>query len=122
MKRFLLLTLSALLIPIALAQSATTTVTVSWIAPTQNTDGSSITGTVSYNLYEGASVTGPWTMVQTQLSATSEQLTTISAGSCFAVTAVVNKVESTMAPAVCIEQPKAPTGLTTSVVLILTSQ
>ena len=121
MKSFALLIL-CVFAPALRAQSATTQVTLSWTVPTQNTDGTSISGTISYNLYEATSSSGPWTKVQGELAATTEQLSTIAAGNCFAITAVVAGIESGMSSAACIEQPKAPTALTTSVVLILTSQ
>jgi hypothetical protein len=120
--KFHVVALLVLITSVTQAQSSSSQVTVSWTAPTLNTDGSTITGTVSYNLYEGTSTSGPWTKVQGQLSAVAEELSTIATGSCFAVTAVVGGVESALSTAVCIKQPDAPTGLTTSVILILSSQ
>lgn len=116
------LVLCALMAPsVGHAQVSSSQVTVSWTKPTLNTDGSAITGTVSYNMYEGTSATGPWTKVLGQLSAVAEELSTITAGNCFAVTAVVASVESALSTGVCLKQPDAPTGLTTSVILILTT-
>lgn len=88
-----------LLLPlIALAQAATPTATVSWTAPTTNTDGSSITAALTYNLYAGTSCTSMSKLVSgiTTVSTVVTSPTTLAPGTtvCFAVTAVANGVES----------------------------
>jgi hypothetical protein len=93
-------------------------VTLSWSAPTLNTDGSAITPPLTYNLYQGGSATS-LAKVQTGLTSTS---TTVSAGltpgstQFFSVTAVENGQESAQETPVSVgipePVPSAPTGLT----------
>lgn len=95
-----------------------TTATLNWVAPTANTDGSPITGTVTYNIYQGASAI-TLAKVQSGVTGTSTTVTTgLTPGTneFFSVTAVVNGQESAevVPVSVAIPQlvPKAPTGLT----------
>ena len=77
--------------------STTTTLTVAWVPPTKNVDGSAITGTLTYNAYWGTSCVVPLTskMNTTPIAGTSYLVTNAGPGfKCFAVTAVVNGVES----------------------------
>lgn len=100
----------------AQAISAPLSVALSWTAPTTFTNGSAITGAITYNIYQGAS--GAEVSAQTGVSATSVTITTgLSAGStvCWQVTAVVGGVESSRTTEVCETfpaQPNPPTNLT----------
>ena len=100
----------------AQAISAPLSSVLSWTAPTTFTNGSPITGTITYNIYQGAS--GAEASVQTGVATTSVTITTgLSAGStvCFQVTAVVGGVESSRTTEVCETfpaQPNPPTNLT----------
>lgn len=92
---------------------------LSWTAPTANTDGSAITGSLTYNIYQGASGALGATPVQTGITTTSATITAgLSAGAtvCFAVTAVEGGVESAQSAQACKTFPKpvpvSPTGLT----------
>lgn len=104
MKRFIygMLLYALFFLTSVVVQAAGPTATLTWVPPTTNTDGSPITGTLTYNIYEGqgASVstcTVGSTPSQTGLSGTT---VTISTGlqdgttACFAVTAVEGGVES----------------------------
>ena len=93
-------------------------VTLSWAAPTSNTDGSALIASLTYNVYQGSSAT---TLAKVQ-SALTAPTATISSGltagttQYFAVTSVENGVESTQTTPVSIAIPQpvpnAPTALT----------
>lgn len=84
------------------AQAAGPSATLTWTAPTTNTDGTPITGTLTFNVYQGsgASVSActlGTTAVQTGISGTTVTVTSGLADgttACFAVTAVEGGVES----------------------------
>lgn len=118
MKR--LFALLALLPLIALAQAVNPTATVTWVAPTQNTDNSPITAALTYNLYAGTSCTA-LSKIQSAITTTSTTVsssTTLVPGTtyCFAVTAVANAVESgksnTATLAIPFPTPGAPSQIT----------
>lgn len=97
--------------------------TLTWIAPTTNTDGSTITAPITYNVYQGASSTS-LAKVATALSGSSDTITGLSPGTTayFAVTSVVNGVESAQSAVVSLAvpfpTPGAPTGITCTMQLV----
>jgi hypothetical protein len=106
----------ALCCGLALAAS-TESASLVWTAPTANTDGSAITATLTYNIYQGPS--GALVKVQSAVSGTTATVTSgLTAGSvqCFAVTAIENGVESAQSNSACVTipspSPAAPTNLT----------
>lgn len=110
----------------AQAQTATThSAAVSWTAPTTNTDGSAITGTLTYTLYQGTQpATGTATLasVQTGLTAASATVTTgLTAGStqCFAVTATANGVASAQSGQACAAIPFSTPGVPTQITVVI---
>jgi hypothetical protein len=123
-----ILALFACASPVVFAQTATPTVTatITYTAPTLNTDGSAIAGAITYNLYAAAQGTTP-VLVESALTASPisyvVSLTTIPYGTteCFAVTAVANGVESALStPLACktfaAPTPSAPTSVTVTLV------
>jgi len=77
--------------------------TLSWTAPTANTNGTAITSALSYNLYQGAK--GAEVLVASGV--TSPYTASLASGLCFEVTAVESGVESARSNEVC-ELPSAP--------------
>jgi hypothetical protein len=122
MKRLLLAAFAAVITACAVipasAQTTSTSVTVGWIAPTKNTDGSAITGTLTYNLYQGPPA-GPFVKVASGIAGTSDVVTSLSEGNCFAITAVetgtASSVESALSSTACATIPGSPSGLTITV-------
>lgn len=133
--KYLLATLLALVAGAALAGTvipvgaSVTTLTVAWSPPTSNVDGSPITGAITYNAYfsfGSVCSAAPLTalMNASPIASTSYLVTGVGAGlKCFAVTAVVNGVESAQSAQVAvtvtqgvappvIKTPSAPTGVT----------
>lgn len=115
MKRLWFLAL-ILISPAAFAQASTAT--VSWTAPTKNTDGSAITATITYNLYQGVQGS-TLTKVQSNLATNSATVTaalTPGTTQCFTVTAVTNGVESAQSLSACtaiaFPTPGAPSQIT----------
>lgn len=102
----------------ALAQTVTQNIQLGWVAPTKNTDGSAITGTLSYTLFQGPSA-GPFIQVATGLSGTSTTVTSATAGNCFALAAVeaqgATTTASALSPTVCALIPSSPSGVTVTV-------
>lgn len=98
-------------------------ITLAWVAPTTNTDGSAITGTLSYNLYS-VTATG-YTSLQSGITGLTNQRTNLSAGTpCYALTAVLNGVESAQTNPVCVavvSGPNAPTSVSVTITLTATS-
>lgn len=108
------------------ATAAAPSVQLTWVAPTTNTDGTAITGAISYNLFQGTGASASscvvgTTPVQSGLSSTSVTVTaglTDGTTACFAVTAVVggqmsadsNVADKTFPAAT----PMAPTNLVAS--------
>lgn len=92
---------------VVLAQSTTPpTVTVAWVAPTLNTDGTSITGALTYQLYVGAS--GKEASFGKPVLASPTVITpTPAPGSsvCVQVTAIANGVESDRSAEACTTIP-----------------
>ena len=105
----------------ARAQSVSTAVNLGWTAPTANTDGSKITGTLAYNVYQGPSA-GPFVKALTGLTGTSATITSLAAGTCFAVSAVETlgktSTESALTTTACAIVPDSPPGgLTVTITL-----
>lgn len=115
MKRIFALLLSSLAACSVLAQTVATSIALSWVAPTTNTDGTTITGTLTYALYQGTKG-GTFTQVGTGLTGTNTTVTSASAGNCFELIAVETLAGSTTASApagpVCAEVPGSPSGFT----------
>lgn len=88
-------------------------ITVTWTAPTTFLNGSAISGSITYNLY---SIAATAQLLASGLTATSSIRSNLNAGTpCYAVTAVVNGVESpfsSAASAQVVNVPNPPTGLT----------
>jgi hypothetical protein len=106
---------------LALPALALAAATAAWTPPTLNTDGSTITAALTYNLYQGTQVAGVATVLSVQTGITTATVTVtagLTAGStqCFAVTAVEAGQESGMSPQACVliplPKPNAPTSLT----------
>lgn len=92
---------------------------LSWTAPTTNTDGTAITGAVTYNVYQGTATALATAAVQTGLTATSVTVTaglTDGATVCWAVTAVAGGIESAQSATACktfpAGTPNSPAGFT----------
>jgi hypothetical protein len=100
---------------------ATHTATVTWIAPTTNTDGSPITATLTYNLYQGAQ--GAALALKTSaIAALSTTVTTgLTAGTtqCFAVTAVANGLESAQSNSACAAVPFPTPGIPSQITVVV---
>lgn len=90
-------------------------ITLTWIAPTKNADGSAITGALTYNLYSvgGANPV----LLLSGISTTNTVRTNLSIGTpCYAVTSTVNGIESAAlsntASVNVVSTPLPPTGVT----------
>lgn len=93
---------------------------LSYTAPATNTDGSAISGTLTYNIYQG--LTGALVKVQSAVTGLSVTITTgLTAGTtqCFAVTAVEGGVESAQSNTACVAIPKPIPGVPTQVTIVL---
>lgn len=110
--------------PCALAQITdppATNIVFKWSPPITNTDGSTITGALTYNLYQGPSA-GPFTKVVTNTNLTTATITSLTPGGCFILTTVeaigtTSTTESAATSQICPIIPSAPTGLIVTVVL-----
>jgi len=103
---------------------AGSSITLTWLAPTTNTDGSPITpvsGTaVTYTLYNAA--VSPPAKIASGLTTTSSVRSALVVGTpCYAVTATVNGIESGFSNAASLTvlpaPPNPPKGLTCTVVI-----
>lgn len=97
----------------ALAQ----TLSVTWVAPTANVDGTAITAPISYNIYTGAK--GAEVKVQSGVTTAATSVAAVPGIQlCVRVTSVVNALESAPSTEVCATKafavPDAPTGLAVS--------
>jgi hypothetical protein len=93
---------------------------LTWTAPTTNSDGSAITATLTYNLYQG--LTGALVKVQTGVATLSATITTgLTAGTsqCFAVSAVENGVEGAQSNTACATIPQQVPGQPTQITVVL---
>lgn len=95
---------------IAVAQAAGPSATLTWVPPTTNTDGTPITGALTFNVYQGPTGAESTTPVQTGLSGTSATITAgLADGTtvCFKVTAVEGGQESAKSNEACKTFPAA---------------
>lgn len=94
--------------------------TVSWTAPVNNTDGSVISGAITYQMYAGV---GPGKEVKlgTPVSSPPYVITPVAPGTneCVQVTAIVNGVESAKSAEACstmpLPSPNSPTIITITI-------
>lgn len=114
MKR--LIGILALLATAMVAQAATPTVTVSWVAPTANVDGTPIAGPITYQFYVGTS--GKEVKSGQPVSGLTMNIAAPPPGQqvCVQLTAIVNGVESDKTSEACavmpFPQPNGPTVVT----------
>ena len=100
----------------AIAQAAAPSATLSWGPPTQYVDGTTIPSgtTITYNVYQGRTATTLGTTpAATGVTAVTDTIATglmDGVTYCWAVTAVVNGLESAQTPAVCKTFPPAAPG------------
>jgi len=107
------------------AWAQTPTATLAWGAPVDYTSGQPISGTITYNIYQGTQTTPSTptlTKVQSGVTSTGATVTaglTPGTTQCFAVTAVVAGVESAQSLQACkaipLPTPGVPTTLTVTV-------
>ncbi|HEX7041604.1 MAG TPA: fibronectin type III domain-containing protein [Trueperaceae bacterium] len=133
MKRFLIAALLCLCVLPAWAQPSeepTLDVTLTWTAPTQNTDGSPLTDLVGYRIYYGTSEGGPYPNVVSVMDAGATQYIvtgeTLSENTtyCFVATAVnAAGLESQYSNEACAttpdipEVPNPPSGVSVTITL-----
>jgi hypothetical protein len=104
----------------ASAAVSTPQAALSWTAPTANADGTALAGTVTYNVYQG--LTGALSKVQTGVTSAA---TTVTSGltpgttQCFAVTAVVNGVESPQSNQACAAIPQPTPNAPTNIIVVI---
>ena len=104
-----------------LAWAVGPTAVVRYQAPTLNTDGTAITATLTYNIYQGPQG-GTLVKVQTGLTGLSAVVSTgLVAGTtqCFAVTAVAGSQESSMSTSACAAVNASTPGNPTVVVVTI---
>jgi hypothetical protein len=120
MRSLLGLAFGALAIHAACAQTQVipTTTVLTWTAPVANTDRTPITGSLSYNIYQGASATSLSKVGSTSAGVSSFVVSSgLTPGTTqyFAVSAVANAIESALTPAVSLAipfpTPAPPTAL-----------
>lgn len=115
MKNLILGLVLSLLAAPALAQTTTTSLNLAWTAPTQNTDGTSITSTLTYQVFQGPKA-GPFVPVGTPVSTTTSVISSVAAGNCFAVETIETtsggSTTSSLSSTACAEVPSPATGLT----------
>lgn len=112
-----------LLVPfVAFGQTGSATLTCT--PPTTNTNGSPITGPISYKFYRGAAQAGPFNLETKTSSTCGATFTGLAVGThYFVATATVNGVESSfsnVASGPVNPIPNAPTGLSVSVSVTVT--
>ena len=100
------LAVAALARPALLHAQIPGTTTLTWNAPTTFTDGTPITGAITYNVYAGG-ITGALTKVVSNLTGTSNAVVNATQP-CYAVSAVVAGVESALSPSACVKIPGSP--------------
>lgn len=96
-----------------------TTISVSWVAPTQNVDGAPITGTLTYDIYWGPSG-GPYTQIDSAVTTPGVKETVdFTKGSCVVMVAIepAPAIPSPYSVPFCFpSQPSSPTSVTATVV------
>lgn len=108
-----------LFVATAHAQTVTTKVNLTITAPTANTDGSTISGTLTYTLYQGPKA-GPFALVASGITSTTTTVTSLASGNCFSVIAVetvgaTSSTASVPSATVCVVIPNPPGGLAVGV-------
>jgi hypothetical protein len=93
-------------------------VTFTWVAPTKRSDGTALTGALSYNLYS-VTATGS-SLLQAGITGTSNIRQNLNVGTpCYSLTAVeAGGGESAQTPPICVQivsKPALPTGWTVTV-------
>ena len=120
MVRFLALVVGAMLLG-TVAHATPPQAVLTWTAPTTNLDGSAITATLTYNVYQA--VQGAILVkVQSAVATTTETLTAgLTAGSiqCFAVSAIANGVESAQSNTACVAIPFPTPGVPTQITVVI---
>lgn len=102
---------------VAVAQIVTTGRALNWTAPTAYTDGTPLTGALTYNVYQGVKA-GPFVKVSSVLTATNTLIVNTTAGNCFAVTALDSKGnESLPSPTICALQPSMPGDISVAITI-----
>lgn len=109
MKRFLFtLTTLFLIVPqllsVALGQTSPAIVVLRWNAVTAMADGSVLPKdtVVTYNIYSGRSLTGPWALTGSSISTGSTRANVKPGANCYYVVAVVNGKPSAPAGLACV--------------------
>jgi|HubBroStandDraft_5_1064220.scaffolds.fasta_scaffold102517_3 hypothetical protein len=105
----------ALTLVASAALAAGPSATLTWTAPTVNTDGSPVSGTLTYNVYSGATAT-TLTKLQSGVTGLTVSIPGVAGStSCFSVTAVEGGQESAQSNVACktfpASVPDAPTNL-----------
>jgi hypothetical protein len=92
--------------------AGTATAALTWVAPTRNTDGSPLTGAMSYNIYQGGKGAGK-ALVSSKVAALA-YTADLAKGNCFEVSSVEGGDEGPHSAEICtgVTFPAAPTGLT----------
>lgn len=123
MKRYwlagLALVLFAILPPCVHAQttppSAVQTVTITWTAPTKNTDGTALTGPITYNVYRWATG-GAVTKISTLQTGLSFTDSSPPPSPCYLVSAVQSSVAESLPGSACVgPTPGSPGGVTVTI-------
>lgn len=94
-----------------LADAATPT-QLTWIAPTQNTDGTAIGAVpLTYSIYQGLRGQSPKPLLNSGVKGTAMPLPDLTKGGCFQLSTTSDGDEGPLSPEVCLGLPKPPTGL-----------
>lgn len=104
-----------------IAYAAGPQVSLGWTAPTLNTDGTTITGPMTYNLYQAPASGQPFVKIQTGITGPSAVVSSgVSPGTvpCFTVTAVVAAMESAQSAQVCATLPLSVPGSPSKLIII----
>lgn len=123
MKRLFAIACLALLASVAAAQTIpTSTVKLTWVAPTTHIDGSAITAPLRYAVYNGAKgfvLASTSVPLQTTVNGVLTATIAVPANAaCFRLTAVEGITESPPTNEVCAPTvPNAPTNLTVTIVV-----
>ncbi len=105
----------------AIAAAAPPQAVLSWTAPTTNADGSAITSTLTYNVYQGVQGAA-LAKVQSGIATATATITTgLTAGStqCFTVSAVANSLEGAQTTTACAAIPFPTPGVPTQITVII---
>ena len=127
----LALVAAALLAPTAARAQSVETATVQWSAPTKNTDGSAITGALTYNVYYGTTAAGPFALLGTSAGTSYTHQGVAPGTACYTVAAVESETPAPVTGAqtapVCVtipvptETPGVPGSVTVNVSVTVTT-